>query len=69
MLACPEVDQSEIYWRYSYMTSAIAMIVTDRSKNNRIARLSDGIADATNNVELRRTLLMFLTGAISSPST
>jgi AcrR family transcriptional regulator len=68
ILACPDVDKAEIYWRYTYMTSAISMIVTDRSKNNRIARLSGGIADATNNVELRRTLLRFLTGAMSSPS-
>ena len=68
ILACPNVDPNEMYWRYLFMTNAVTMTLTDRSKSSRIARLSAGEVDTTNVHELRRALLHFLAGALSIDS-
>ena len=65
VMACPNVDPSEMYWRYLFMTNAVTMTLTDRSKRSRIARLSGDKVDASNVEKLRWALLHFLAGAIS----
>lgn len=65
--ACPYLDESEVYWRYLFMTSTIALTITDRNRNNRIYRLSDKRVDASNTPKLKRALIRFLLNAFSAP--
>lgn len=68
ILACPNVDSDEMYWRYLFMINAVTMTLTDRSKSSRIGRLSAGKVDTTDVAELRRALLRFIAGALSIDS-
>ena len=67
-LACPAVDSAEMYWRYLFMVSSVVLTITDRSKDNRLARLSGGLADAAKTGAMRDALIRFLEGAIAAPS-
>lgn len=66
--ACPGVDAAEMYWRYTFMVSAVVLTITDETKDSRISRLSGGIVDATNTEFLRLALLRFLAGGVAAPS-
>ena len=52
------------------MVSTVVLTITDRSKDNRLARLSNGLVDATRTDVMREALIGFLVGALaaSSPS-
>lgn len=66
-LSCPEVSGADLYWRYNFMVSAVVLTISDRSKDNRLARLSGGLVDATRTDVLRDALVRFLQGAFTAP--
>ncbi|NYT86958.1 TetR/AcrR family transcriptional regulator [Pollutimonas harenae] len=66
--ACPSVDRKEFYWRYAFMVSSIVLTITDSSSVNRLARLSNGQADATDMARMAASLCRFLVGALQAPS-
>lgn len=65
--AAPEIDAAEFFWRYMFMVSAVVLTVSDRSKSNRLARLSDGVADTNRRDELKEALIRFLIGGMHAP--
>jgi AcrR family transcriptional regulator len=66
--ACPDVDGTDMYWRYMFMVSAVVLTLTDGSKDNRVARLSGGKADMVRKSDSRDALLRFLMGGVSGAS-
>lgn len=62
----PHVDREEFYWRYIFMVSAIVLTITDNSSSNRLVRLSDGQADASDKAKLRDALTRFLVGGLQA---
>ena len=64
--ACPGIDAPDIVWRYIFMSSAVVFSVVDSRKDNRVARLSGGAADASEREDFRTALLHFLHGAFSA---
>ena len=67
-LACPYVPNADLYWRYTFMVSAVVLTITDRSADNRLARLSNGLVDASETRVMREALVRFLVGAIAAPA-
>lgn len=63
-----DIPQAEWYWRYLFMVSTVVMVMTDNAKHNRLARLSDGTADASDKENLHRYLCRFLVGGLTAPS-
>ena len=66
--ACPDLSSADLHWRYSFMVSTVVLTITDRSKDNRLARLSNGLVDATRTDVMREALIGFLVGALAAPS-
>lgn len=66
--ACPSVSRQEFYWRYAFMVSSIVLTITDNSKVNRLSRLSNGQADATDMARMAESLCHFLVGALQAPT-
>jgi len=64
---CPSVKREAFYWRYAFMVSSIVLTVTDNSKANRLLRLSQGQADATDIDKMAEALRHFLVGALQAP--
>lgn len=67
-LACPKADAADMYWRYLFMVGSVVLTVTDSGKDNRVARLSAGRADASRSRDFRSALIRFLKGGIGAPS-
>ncbi|GAA5233209.1 TetR/AcrR family transcriptional regulator [Verticiella sediminum] len=65
--ACPEVETAEFYWRYMFMVSTVVLTMTDRSKGNRLVKLSAGSADPADAVALGEALVRYLCGAMRAP--
>ena len=65
--AVPEVPLSQMFWRYMLMVSTVVLTLSDRGKTNRLRRLSNGEADASNVAALRHALLEFVVGGIRAP--
>lgn len=66
--AVPSISEKEMFWRYTFMVSAVVLSLSDRGKNNRLLRISGGAADASDIEEMRAALLRFLTGGIETPT-
>jgi len=62
--ACPDVPEVEFFWRYTFMTGAVVMAMTDRQKKNRLVKLSGGAVDASNTDAFRTALMRFLCGGL-----
>jgi len=67
--SCPDVPPTEFFWRYSFMVSTVVLSITDRSKENRLAKLSAGAADPSDPDSLNGALLRFLCGAMRATGT
>lgn len=65
--ACPQVASEEYYWRYHFMVNTVVLMVTDRSAENRVARLSSGAADASDRERLRAALMRYIVGGMRAP--
>jgi AcrR family transcriptional regulator len=65
--AAPHIDAKEFFWRYFFMVSAVVITGSDRSSSGRMARLSEGAADATHGDELKQALMRFLLGGLNAP--
>lgn len=65
--ACPGVPESEFPWRYTFMVSAVVLTVTDRTKDSRLIKLSDGKADPTDSAALGAALVRFIAGGMRAP--
>lgn len=66
--SCPGVATAEIFWRYTFMVSTVVLTITDRTADNRLARLSGGLVDASETATMRAALVRFLVGALSGPA-
>ncbi|MBS0339154.1 MAG: TetR family transcriptional regulator [Proteobacteria bacterium] len=65
--ACPDVPAEEFPWRYTFMVSTVVLTITDRTKDSRLAKLSDGQADPTDARALAGALMRFLIGGMRAP--
>jgi hypothetical protein len=66
--ALPETTVQTLYWRYNFMPMTVFKSVTDKARESRLARLSEGAADPGNREELEVVLTDFLAAAIRGPS-
>jgi len=66
--ACPEVPTSEFYWRYMLMVSTVVLTMTDRSKENRLVKLSGGAADPADASALGDAMVRYVCGAMRAPA-
>ena len=66
--AAPDVEPREFYWRYVFMVSTVILTVSDRSKGNRLVRLSKGLADMNQRDELKHALVTYIVGGMRAPS-
>ena len=63
--ACPHLDPAEVYWRYFFMTSAVALAVADQKENARILRLSSNRVDVSRTAKFKRALTRFLVSSFA----
>ena len=66
--ALPDVDPVAFYWRYVFMVGAVVLTVTDTGRQNRLERLSDGVADPLDPAAFQTALVSFLHGGLSTPA-
>lgn len=66
--ACPGIPDSEFPWRYTFMVSAVVLTVTDRTRDSRLFKLSDGKADPTDSAALGAALVRFIVGGMRAPA-
>lgn len=64
--AFPDVEQTELYWRYMFMSTTVVLMATDRRKSNRVASISHGAVDAADATALRMALTRFLLGGLAA---
>lgn len=62
--AVPTVPVNIMYWRYMFMVSTVVLSMSDRTKSNRLRRLSGGKADASDSTSMRAALVDFIVAAI-----
>jgi len=67
--ALPGTSLKTLYWRYNFMATTVFMSVTDKARESRLARLSEGVADPGDRAELETALIEFLAAAMRGPST
>lgn len=72
-LALPGTPVETLYWRYNFMATTVFMSVTEKARDSRVARLSEGLINPANRVDLEQALTEFLAGAmggsIAAPKT
>lgn len=66
--ALPGTPVQTLYWRYNFMATTVFMSVTDKARESRLARLSEGTADPGNREELEVALTDFLAAAMRGAS-
>jgi AcrR family transcriptional regulator len=59
------VPKATWIWRYTLMIGTVLLAVTDATAGNRLAKLSQGLADAARGDELERNLTAFLCAAMA----
>lgn len=59
------VPKAQWIWRYTLMIGTVLLAVTDATAENRLAKLSQGLADAARGDELARNLTGFLGAALA----
>lgn len=59
------VPKAQWIWRYTLMIGTVLLAVTDATTENRLAKLSQGLADAARGDELERNLTGFLCAALA----
>jgi AcrR family transcriptional regulator len=59
------VPKAQWIWRYTLMVGTVLLAVTDATAGNRLAKLSQGLADAARGDELERNLTGFLCAALA----
>jgi hypothetical protein len=57
--ACPHLSKRDLVWRYSFCITGVLAAVSDGA-NNRIKRLSDGAADASDRAQLTQQAIDFV---------
>jgi AcrR family transcriptional regulator len=63
----PHLDKKALFWRYYLMVSSILFAASERGQGNRLAKLSDGLADLSDAEELVHQLTLFMAGAMAAP--
>jgi len=66
--ALPGTSLKTLYWRYNFMATTVFMSVTDKARDSRVARLSEGITDPANRAELEAELIAYVAAAMRGPS-
>ncbi len=64
--ALPEVEPTELYWRYMFMSVTAVLMATDRRKANRVAAISDHAVDAADPAALRAAMTRFLVAGFAA---
>lgn len=59
------VSKANWVWRYTLMIGTVLLAITDATAENRLAKLSQGLADAARGDELERNLTAFLCAALA----
>ena len=62
--ALPHLTRREVYWRFHLMLGAVLAAVSDTGPQNRLARLSNGLADASRRKELIEQVTRFVIAAL-----
>jgi AcrR family transcriptional regulator len=61
--SCPHLSAREVSWRYNLSLAAVLWVVSDRGPDNRLKRLSDGAADASDRRQLDQQIIDYVVGA------
>lgn len=62
---CPELEGTEVYWRYLLMVSTIVLTATEDRSADRLGVLSDGRASFADRARMRDALIRFLVAGVS----
>jgi dolichol kinase len=63
----PHHHKKDVYWRYHFMVCTIFAALSDTEPENRLARLSLGVADASNEDEFSTQMIRFLLNVFEGP--
>jgi AcrR family transcriptional regulator len=58
--AAPHLSESDVWWRYSLALGSILTIVSDCAPDNRLKRISRGVANAADRAELIEQTIRFI---------
>lgn len=64
--ALPNLSRREAYWRFHLMIGAVLAAVSDTGPQNRLARLSHGLADASRRKELIEQVTIFVLAGLGA---
>ncbi len=67
--AAPHLSRRDIFWRYYLMIGTATAAVLDTKPDNRMTRLSKGVADAARTEELAEQALAFIVAGFEGPGT
>jgi AcrR family transcriptional regulator len=59
----PHLSAREVSWRYNLSLAAVLWVVSDCGPDNRLKRLSDGAADASDRQQLVQQIIDYMVGA------
>ena len=65
--AVPYLTESELHWRYHLMVGAVMMSLSDHGADDRMNRLSEGLANPRDRATLRSELIAFLVASFGRP--
>ena len=68
-MACPALDERDLYWRYTLMYGAIILTISDyNNRSNRLSSMSEGLVDGNDLHPLKKAMIDFLVAGFGAPS-
>ena len=67
--AAPHLSERDVFWRYYLMIGTATAAVLDTAPDNRMTRLSKGLADAARAEELAEQAIAFIVAGFEGPGT